>query len=219
MLVRTMYVSAVLLLSLASCQKHIDKVADAIDPQAEPGESITTNAFEACHCSEDSVEFIKGIFNDVPMCFNAQVAVPDSFGNAYYYQAGVQDQMNLIRQNTDGTLICEFFLSNSDLYHKALPYTLPHPNLAYCEHTELTLLDMRQSWASQCQGCEMDDADYFGETWSGLSFTISDTTGGYVKGTFQGSAATKTGRSLQVKNGSFNIHIYQEPMNTGGNGN
>src|SRR6478735_6206395 len=172
MLARTLYLSVFLFLCFTSCKKHIDEPART----PTPGQPAASKLFEPCNCSADSTEYIKGVFNDVPICFNTQMVFPDSFGNAYYYKAGVQDQLNMIRQNATATLACEFFFSGSNMHSRALPYVMPHPDLGYCEHVEMTLLDFSQPWFQQCQGCSTDNADYFGDTWHNLSVTVTDTT-------------------------------------------
>lgn len=189
--------------SFASCTKSSD-IVNGIFNQPK------NNTLPACNCSADSVEYIRGIFNGVSMCFNTTFSTPDSSENINYYTPGVQDQINLIRQNNDLSISCQLYFINSNIYHQSLPYVMPHPNLAYCEHVELHLLDYRQRWASQCQGCSTDNADYFGDTWNNnLSVTITDTTGGYLKGTFQGSALTQTGLNMNIAGGSFSIRTYR----------
>ncbi len=195
---------AAIVLLFASCTKSTDIVNGMFSHQAQ-NKSITP-----CSCSIDSVEYIRGVFNGVSMCFNTTYASPDSSENINYYTPGEEDQVNLIRQNKDASMSCQLYFINSDIYHQTLPYFVPRQNLAYCEHAELHLLDYNQRWASQCQDCSTDNADYFGNTTNNnFSVTITDTTGGYLKGTFEGSTYTGTGLNMYVTNGSFNIRTYR----------
>ena len=189
---------------LASCTKNQDLINDIYHHPSQQ------NNFTTCNCSADSIEYIRGVFNGVSMCFSTTYSTPDSSENINYYTPGVQDQINLIRENKDLSMSCQLYFINSNVYHQTLPYVMPHPNLAYCEHVELHLLDYRQRWASQCPGCSTDNADYFGNTWNNnIRVTITDTTGGFLKGTFAGSALTGTGVSMYVDKGMFNIRTYR----------
>ncbi|MDQ2752918.1 MAG: hypothetical protein M3R72_07830 [Bacteroidota bacterium] len=195
---------AVIVVLFASCTKSTDIVNNTFAHQNE------TKSFTSCNCSVDSVEYIQGVFNDVKMYFSTTYATPDSSENIIYYTPGVEDQINLIRQNKDLSMSCQLYFINSNVYQQILPYVVPRPNLAYCEHAELHLLDYSQRWASQCPGCSTDNADYFSNTTNNnFSVTITDTTNGYLKGTFEGSTATGTGLNMNVTNGSFNIHTYK----------
>lgn len=195
---------AVMVVLVASCTKSTDIVNDTFTHQTENNSSTT------CNCNIDSAEYIQGVFNGVKMNFSTTFSTPDSSENISYYTPNVQDQINIIRQNKDLSLSCQLYFINSNVYHQTLPYVVPRPNLAYCEHAELHLLDYRQKWASHCAGCSTDDADYFSNTTNNnFSVTITDTTGGYLKGTFAGSAATATGLNIKVTDGSFNIRTYK----------
>lgn len=193
---------AVMVVLFASCTKNTDMVNNTFTHEAENNSVVPATI--------DSPEYIQGVFNGVKMYFGTTFSTHDSSENISYYTPNVQDQINLIRQNKDLTLSCQLYFINSNVYHQTLPYVAPRPNLAYCEHAELHLLDYRQKWASQCAGCNADNTDYFSNTTNNnFSVTITDTTGGYLKGTFAGNAATATGLSIKVTDGSFNIRTYK----------
>ncbi len=195
---------AVVVVLFASCTKNTDIVSNTFAHEGENNSSSASNANVA------SAEYIQGVFNGVKMYFGTTFSSPDSSENISYYTPDVQDQINLIRQNKDLSMSCQLYFINGNVYHQTLPYVVPRPNLAYCEHAELHLLDYRQKWASQCAGCSMDNADYFSNTTgNNFSVTITDTTRGYLKGTFAGSAATATGLNIKVTDGSFNIRTYR----------
>jgi hypothetical protein len=118
------------------------------------------------------------------------------------------DHLNLIRFDSAFHYTAQLYYLGSRFHQKALPYTLPHDNLEWGEMAELQFLDTKSPWYSQCKGCPEDDANYFAYTFGGnLRITITDTACSYVKGYFEGTASTKTGKLLSVKNGSFNIKI------------
>ena len=65
---------------------------------------------------------------------------------------------------------------------------------------------------TKCIGCSDDSYNYFGITSlatnpNGFYMTVSDTTHGFLKGSFYGKAFTKTGKALTVTDGTFNIRI------------
>ncbi len=195
---------AVIVILFASCTKSTDTVNNTFTQQSENTSSSCNN------CNTSSAEYIQGTFNGVKMYFSTTYSTPDSSENISYYTPDVQDQINLIRQNKDLSMSCQLYFINSNVYHQTLPYVAPRPDLAYCEHAELHLLDYSQKWASQCAGCSADNTDYFSNTTNNnFSVTITDTTGGYLKGTFAGNAATATGLNIKVTDGSFNIHTYK----------
>jgi hypothetical protein len=208
------YLAATLLFATACGKSDSSPSATVKAPGTGATTGVPLNTFPSCHCEGDSAEYIKGVFNGSKLCFTGTYRDND-FGNIRFYTPGRQDQINLIRSSDNPSLSCQFYIINSGIQAQRLPYTLPHPNLAYCEHAEITLLDLSQSWASQCQGCDSDDANYFGSSWDKLTLTITDTTDHFLRGTFSGNASTQTGKKMTVDKGEFSIRISQKNMLAG----
>lgn len=197
---------ALIVLLIVSCRKNDGAPHEVPDPNP------VANPFVTCDCNPEARQYIRGEFNGAKMCFDKTYSATDTFSNVNFYQAGKQDQINMLRKSKDGRVVCGFFIINSNVFGRSLPYIMPHENQVLCEHTEFQLLNLNQQWASKCQGCETDNADYFAEAWQSFYINISDTTGGYLKGTFKGKAMTKTGKELIVNNGEFNIYIIKKAV-------
>lgn len=193
------YILIVLVFFNAGCQKEVSSELLNNGPE----ETITP-------CTgEEQYEFIKAEFGGVLRVFDKK-QTDELFYNVHIFnETGTrQDQMNLIRFDSSLAYAAHIYYLGSRFHQKALPYTLPHSNQEAGEKAELQFLDVHSRWYSQCNGCPDDDANYFAYTKdSELKITITDTACSYVKGTFAGTASTKTGKKLQVTNGSFNIKI------------
>jgi hypothetical protein len=102
---------------------------------------------------------------------------------------------------------CQLHFINPDLHDKTLPYVLPHAQPGYNEYAEIVISDPDKLWANNI------DDDYIGSTYKGFSITITDTTGGYLSGTFKGEAETKEGKKVIIDNGIFYVHAIDVDKN------
>ncbi|MBV9961401.1 MAG: hypothetical protein JO072_04070 [Parafilimonas sp.] len=153
-------------------------------------------------CDPAIPEFIHGSFNNTTICFNTITNASDTFNNAYYRDSSIHlDHINLIRTNTKKTMSCQIHFVNPDLRHKTLPYMLPHAQPGYNEYAEMVISDPDKLWATDIT------EDYVGSTYKGFSITITDTTGGYLSGTFRGEASTRHGKKVEIENGTFYVHV------------
>ncbi|HEY2727503.1 MAG TPA: hypothetical protein VGI61_10055 [Parafilimonas sp.] len=159
-------------------------------------------------CDPAIPEYIHGNFNNTPICFNTVTSATDTFSNAYYKDSSIHlDHINLIRQNRNKTMSCQLHFINPDLHDKTLPYVLPHAQPGYNEYAEIVISDPDKLWANNI------DDDYIGSTYKGFSITITDTTGGYLSGTFKGEAETKEGKKVIIDNGIFYVHAIDVDKN------
>jgi len=165
-------------------------------------DSITKVPLGICDCDPTIPEYIRADFNGTTICFNSITNVTDTFNNAYYTNSSIHlDHINLIRENVNKTMSCQLHFINPDLHNKSLPYILPHANPAYNEYAEIVLSDLDKAWAENIED------DYIGNTYKGFSITITDTSGGYLKGTFHGEANTDGGKRVIINNGNFYVHV------------
>jgi hypothetical protein len=214
MRVTTLYLVLIAIV-LASCGKNDPQPSAIKKPNINnPSPQSFKAPFLPCNCDSDSTEFIKGTFNGARICFNLPPYAANNFLNCNFYKPGFMDQINMIRPNNRNGLNCEFYIINSNVFNRRLPYVMPHANLAYCENVQISMMDRAQPWVGNtiCYGCPDDDYNYFGITTSatnpnGFFTTVTDTTGGFLKGTFYGKAFTKTGKELNIENGTFNVRI------------
>jgi len=153
-------------------------------------------------CDPSNPEYIRGNFNNSSICFNSILNTTDTFSNAYYRDTTIHlDHINLIRLNRKKTLQLQLHFINPDLHHKTLPYVLPHAQPGYNEYAEIVISDLNKIWATNI------DDDYIGNTYKGFTITITDTTGGYLSGTFKGEADTKEGKKVIIDNGIFYVRV------------
>jgi hypothetical protein len=153
-------------------------------------------------CDPANPEFIHGNFNTVDICFNTITNPTDTFNNAYYRDNSIHlDHINMIRKNADRSMSCQLHFVNPDLRNKTLPYVLPHAAPSYNEYAEIVISDLNKLFATNI------DEDYIGNTYKGFQVTITDTTGGYLTGNFNGIATTNSGKKVQVDNGEFYVKV------------
>jgi hypothetical protein len=153
-------------------------------------------------CDPANPEYIRGNFNNTSICFNTITNTTDTFSNAYYQDTAIHlDHINLIRLNRKKSLQLQLHFINPDLHNKSLPYVLPHAQPGYNEYAEIVISDLNKLWANNI------DDDYIGNTYKGFNITITDTTGGYLSGTFKGEADTKEGKKVIIDNGIFYVRV------------
>lgn len=153
-------------------------------------------------CDPANPEYIRGNFNTTSICFNTITNTTDTFSNAYYQDTTIHlDHINLIRLNSKKSLQLQLHFINPDLHNKSLPYVLPHAQPGYNEYAEIVISDLNKLWANNI------DDDYIGNTYKGFNITITDTTGGYLSGTFKGEADTKEGKKVVIDNGIFYVRV------------
>ena len=190
---------AVLFLVVSACTKK----------QFAPVPKETTKEILGIYDCDPSIpEYIHGDFNNNTLCFNTNTNPTDTFNNAYYRDSSIHlDHINLIRTNLKKTMSCQLHFINPDLHNKTLPYVLPHAQPAYNEYAEIVITDPDKLWANNIA------EDYIGNSYKGFNITITDTTGGYLSGTFSGVASTKGGKKVDIENGTFYIHAISVTKN------
>jgi hypothetical protein len=168
-------------------------------PLPDPPDKPTNGLYD---CDPAIPEYIHAEFNTLGICFNTVTNAADTFNNAYYRDSSIHlDHINLIRRNTKKTLILQLHFVNTDLHNKTLPYVLPHANPKYNEYAQIVISDLNKLWINNI------NEDYIGSTYKDFSITVTDTTGGYLSGTFKGEADTKHGGKIIIDNGTFYIHV------------
>ena len=159
-------------------------------------------------CDPDNPEYIRGNFNNTSICFNTITSTTDTFCNAYYQDTTIHlDHINLIRFNRKKSMQIQLHFINPDLHNKMLPYVLPHAQPGYNEYAEIVISDLNKLWATNI------DDDYIGNTYKGFNITITDTTGGYLSGTFRGEADNKQGKRVIIDNGIFYVRVIDVDKN------
>lgn len=188
------------LLMVSSCKKE----ADSLLPSYPAIDSATI--FPNYVNSDNQHEyFIQGTFNGKKICFSPAGAV-DTFFNAYYFKPSIeQDQLNLIRSNAEGSAEMQIYIGSSAMLTRAIPYYLPHPNLAKCEFTQFQFYD---SWHRHgTENDASDDYTYQASTNTGMKLTVTSFKDNIIEGTFEGFLKTNTGKVMKVKDGLFKIKI------------
>ena len=188
------------LLMVSSCKKE----ADLLLPSHPAIDSATI--FPNYVISDNQHEyFIQGTFNGKKICFSPAGAV-DTFFNAYYFKPSIeQDQLNLIRSNAEGSAEMQIYIGSSAMLTRAIPYYLPHPNLAKCEFTQFQFYD---SWHRHgTENDASDDYTYQASTNTGMKLTVTSFKDNIIQGTFEGFLKTNTGKLMKVKDGLFKIKI------------
>lgn len=149
--------------------------------------------------------FIQATFNGKKICFSPSAPV-DTFFNAYYFEPSIiQDELNLIRSNAEGSAEMQIYIGNSSMLTRTIPYYLPHPDLAQCEFTQFQFYD---SWHRHgTENDASDDYTYQASTNTGMKLTVTSFKDSIIAGTFEGILKTNTGKIMRVQDGSFKIKI------------
>ncbi|MEP6467178.1 MAG: hypothetical protein ABJB05_12790 [Parafilimonas sp.] len=186
-----LYVGLLFLCLSACSKKQFDPLPD----------TITKAPLGTNECDPAFPEYIRGNFNTVGICFNTMTSTTDTFSNAYFRDSVIHlDHINLIRLNHKKSMQIQLHFINPDLHNKTLPYSLPHAQPAYNEYAEIVISDLNKSITTNI------DDDYVGNTYKGFVITITDTTNGYLCGTFRGEADNKQGKRIIIDNGIFYVH-------------
>jgi hypothetical protein len=156
--------------------------------------------------TNNSSEYIKGEFDGTELIFDKRPDDRDDqfFYNVYIYnEATNSDVLRLARRTSDNFYQASFYISESQLHTQSLPYSLP--SNVNSGRATLTFTDVKHPITNQCEFCPLDSVNYLGSSIDLLKVTVTDTADNYLKGNFDGVIATGSGKSMEVKNGSFNI--------------
>lgn len=188
---------AVLLLSACS------KKDGGSTPTPEDPNTVFPNYVKSDSAGE---YFIQATFNGKKICMSPQQNPVDTFFNAYYFYESVdQDQLNLIRSNTEGSAEMQIYFGEARMLTRPIPYKLPHDNLALCEFTCFQFCDKWHRHGTQND--QYDDYTYQGSTNTGMKLIVTSFTNEIIEGTFEGGLRTNTGKYLKVTDGSFRIKM------------
>lgn len=199
----------------ASCSKKPVteelKAKEKVDPYK--------NELVACNCAESSgkagiSEFIKAEFNGVPICADLKIGL-DTFSNMLVYGKMIKnndtlyyDNLYMLRYTRDKKFMLALFMENSHLLTKIFPYQLPRVNSEISEKGEFQLQNQEKLTQHMCYFCTWNDWHYWGLFWeNNLHFIADKYENGIFYGRFEGKINTGSGRSIIVKNGSFQIKL------------
>ncbi len=178
------------------------------------------NELVACDCAEPLGkvggvrEFIKAEFNGVPICADLK-GTQDTFPNMLKHGKLIKnndtlyyDNLYMIRYTRDSKFMLALFMENSHLLTKTFPYQLPRANAEISEKGEFQLQNQERLTQNMCQFCTWNDWHYWGLFWeNNLHFIADKYENGIFYGRFEGQINTGSGRSIIVKNGSFQIRL------------
>lgn len=155
--------------------------------------------------------FISGEFNGIHInCASTFSDIyPDNGNNfnALYVNSTGLDQINLIRENNNMSVMIAIYFLQTKIFTRPIPYKLPHENTADGEFAEIQLLNMKKL-GSATQNSMEDDFSFFGLTPNSVKIQVTSFVDNILEGTFEGYLANRNGNSIiEVKNGKFRIKI------------
>lgn len=178
------------LLILPGCKKNTEANTDEIAP----------SLFQACNCT-DSTEFIRGVFDNVPMCFSTRYGLQNDFDNINYLGPN-QDQLNMIRTESSKKLQIALFWQKSKIWSRALPYILPRADWDTCEGAEIQLNDLKTGRTV------FVGHSGFGPSGRGeMTYTITTVDSDMISGIFSGNMFSENRSLVHVTNGEFRLRI------------
>ena len=196
-----------------SCSK--DEEASRPDP-VNPEQVI--QEFDSCTCTAkpgkdlDS-EYIRAEINGIPICFDKDPALGDTFPNMLKYGVIIRDTGNqyydnlyMIRNAANSHWQLALFFENTHALTKKYPYYLPRTNSEVCEVGELQLNDL-DNYVS-CAWCPENKYNYWANFFSnGVSMIVNSFDNNVFQGTFQGTVTTGSGKTATIRNGAFRIRL------------
>ncbi|RYY21261.1 MAG: hypothetical protein EOO04_18565 [Chitinophagaceae bacterium] len=190
-----------LVIAISSCKK--DDVQTPESTPTPPGE-IFPNFVNSDPKSEF---FIEAEYNGKKICLSTQNSSIDTFSNVYYYYPATgQDQLNLIRENKERSAQMQIYIGQSMMLFTKLPYSVPNDHLVFCEFTQFQFYDEGSRHGTE--NGPNDNYTYQASTNTGMKMTVTSFVDNILEGSFEGTLRTNTGRTMEVKNGSFRIRLY-----------
>lgn len=196
-----------------SCRKdEVSIQPGPVDPQPVAKE------FDSCNCSplsakDNDSQYIRAEINGVPICFDSDPALGDTFPNMLKYgfilrDTGNQyyDNLYMIRNAANSHWQLALFFENTHALTKKYPYYLPRANSEVCEVGELQLNDL-DNYVS-CAWCPENKYNYWANFFSsGVSMIVNSFENNVFQGTFQGTVTTGSGKTATIRNGAFRIRL------------
>lgn len=196
----------IVILVAFSCKK------DSLNPYSAAINSPTDFLKEVRSDDRRTSEFfISGEFNGIRINCASTLAdiYPDNAKtfNALYVNSNGLDQINLIRQNNDMSVMIAVYFLQAKIYTRQFPYNLPHENPAVGEFAEIHLINMKKL-GSATQNSMEDDFSFLGLSPNSIKIQVTSFVDNIMEGTFEGYLATRKRDSIiEVKNGKFRIKI------------
>jgi hypothetical protein len=189
-----LFVFGILTCILPSCEKNSEPgTVDNVPP-----------LFQACSCTEDkNNEYIKGVFDNVPMCFSTRFGFENNNFDNINYIGPNQDQLNMIRTDNRKRVQIAIFWQKSKIWSRVLPYILPRADWDTCEGAEIQINDLLTG-----------NTVFMGHSGFGLNghgemkYAITEVNGNMISGSFSGKMFDENRRSpVTVTNGEFRLSI------------
>jgi hypothetical protein len=202
---KTALIIAIILVAF-SCEK------DSINPSI-PAINSPMNFLKEVKSDDrrTSEFFISGEFNGIHInCASTFANIyPDNNQNfnALYVNSNGLDQINLIRENNDMSVMIAIYFLQAKIFTRQIPYKLPHENTADGEFADIQLINMKKI-GSATQNSMEDDFSFFGLSPNSIKIQVTSFVDNLMEGTFEGYLATRNRNSIiEVKNGKFRIKI------------
>jgi hypothetical protein len=219
-------VFALLVLTLVSCTKDSSTTDSPQPTPPQKTNTVSATAFlKDVRSDKESEYFISGEFDGQKIYLASTLGnmypSNDTIMNAWYLDESIGlDNMHLIRENQDMSAMIAIYFTATKINTQTFPYYLPHANLAYCEHAEVELTNMKRPYGI-IQNGPQDDYSFWGYTYPSNHFvnvTVSSFVNNVMEGSFEGTITTSTGKSMTVKNGRFRIRIMTISKGTSASG-
>jgi hypothetical protein len=113
------------------------------------------------------------------------------------------DQINLIRQDQTNSIQIAFYFQQTNIFNRPLPHIIPPGGY---EFAEIELMNMKRT-GSLVPGSPQDDFIFTGYTFDTLQIVVTGFRDNIMEGMFDGYLKSKSGSTIEVKNGHFRIKI------------
>lgn len=200
--------------ALSSCKKQ-STTQDILQTNKTIDSSLLFLENAKSDSYSDSGFYIKGEFNGRELCFSttgnnvSNAFFVDTFMNAFfiYHDTATitNDNLYLLRQNSDESIMIAFFCGQTHIKNRSFPYFQPHSNPETCEYSSMQLINLR-SGNKATQHSAQDNYTFQGTTCCGIKLTFTNLhSDNIIEGNFEGVIKTNTGSVITIKNGKLRI--------------
>jgi hypothetical protein len=198
-----LFLVVVLLTGINSCENNSPS-PETINPETIDHTKDFLNGFKVDRSDRDSEYSIHAEFDGKLIYFTAFWNGDDNGWNTLFVDQSIGlDQINLIRQDQTHSVQIAFYFQQTNIFNRQLPHIIPPGGY---EFAEIELMNRKRS-GSVVPGSPQDDFIFTGHTFDMLQIVVTGFKDHIMEGTFDGYLKSKSGSSIEVKNGHFRIKI------------
>jgi len=198
-----MFLVFALIVGANSCEKDPAN-NETVNPETIDHTKDFLKGFKVDRSDRDSEYSIHAEFDGKLIYFTATWYGDDNGWNTLFVDKSIGlDQINLIRQDQAHSIQIAFYFQQANIFNRQFPHIIPPGGH---EFAEIELMNMKRS-GTVVPGSPQDDFIFTGHTFDTIQIVFTGFSNNIIEGTFGGTIKSKTGSTIEVKNGHFRIKI------------